>query len=116
MVRLLPREEVFITLFNESAPNILEAARKRQVFLDDFRDVAKRAEEIKALEDKGDDLTHGIIDRLNRTFVAPLDREDTFDLAKQLDDVIDWIEGALSRIAVYHVAGITPEARGTAPT
>ena len=111
MVRLLPREEVFFTLFNESAQNILEAARKLQVFLDDFKDVAKRAEEIKALEDKGDDLTHGIIDRLNRTFVAPLDREDIFDLAKQLDDVIDWIEASSSRIAVYHVAEITPEAR-----
>lgn len=111
MVRLLPREEIFFTLFNESAQNILAAAEKLQVLLDDFRDIEKRAEEIKVLEDKGDDLTHGIIDRLNRTFVAPLDREDIFALAKQLDDVIDWIEASASRIVVYRVTQITPEAR-----
>ncbi|HEU5299580.1 MAG TPA: DUF47 family protein [bacterium] len=111
MVRLLPREEIFFTLFNDAAQNILAAAERLQALLDDFRDVEKRAEEIKVLEDKGDDITHGIIDRLNRTFVAPLDREDIFDLAKQLDDVIDWIEASASRIAVYRVRQITPEAR-----
>lgn len=111
MVRLLPREEIFFTLFNDAAQNILAAAEQLQALLDDFRDVEKRAEEIKVLEDKGDDITHGIIDRLNRTFVAPLDREDIFDLAKQLDDVIDWIEASASRIAVYRVRQITPEAR-----
>jgi len=111
MVRLLPREEVFFTLFNESAQNILTAARKLQALLEDFTDVERRAEEIKTLEDKGDDLTHGIIDRLNRTFVAPLDRDDIFALAKQLDDVIDWIEASSSRLAVYRVREIPAEAK-----
>lgn len=110
-MRLLPREEIFFTLFNDAAQNILAAAERLQALLDDFRDVEKRAEEIKVLEDKGDDITHGIIDRLNRTFVAPLDREDIFDLAKQLDDVIDWIEASASRIVVYRVRQITAEAR-----
>jgi predicted phosphate transport protein (TIGR00153 family) len=111
MVRLLPREEIFFTLFNDSAANILAAAQKLQGLLDDFRDVERRAEEIKVLEDRGDDLTHRIIDRLNRTFVAPLDREDIFSLAKQLDDVIDWIEASSSRIALYRLREVTPEAR-----
>ncbi|HXF82734.1 MAG TPA: DUF47 family protein, partial [bacterium] len=97
--------------FNESAANVLAAAQKLQNLLDDFRDVERRAEEIKALEDRGDDLTHRIIDRLNRTFVAPLDREDIFSLAKQLDDVIDWIEASSARIAVYRLTQVTPEAR-----
>jgi len=111
MVRLLPREEVFFDLFNQSAENILVAARKLRALLEDFTSVEKRAEEIKVLEDNGDDLTHGIIDRLNRTFVAPLDREDIFALAKQLDDVIDWIEASSSRLALYRVRQIPPEAK-----
>lgn len=62
------------------------------------------------LENKGDDLIHTIIDRLNRTFVTPLDREDIYDLAKQLDNVLDWIEAA-ARMPVYRIAEPTDKAR-----
>lgn len=110
-MRLLPREEVFFDLFNQAAENVLEAARKLKELLDDFRDIERRAEAIKALEDRGDDITHSIIDRLNRTFVAPLDREDIFALAKQLDDVIDWIEASSARMAVYRIPHSTSEAQ-----
>jgi len=111
MVRLLPREEVFFELFNASAENVLAAARGLRALLEDFTEVDRRAKEIKALEDKGDELTHGIIERLNRTFVAPLDRDDIFTLAKQLDDVIDWIEASSSRLALYRVGEIPAEAK-----
>lgn len=110
-LRLLPREEVFFDLFNQAASNALEAARKLKELLDDFRDVERRAEAIKALEDRGDEITHEIIDRLNRTFVAPLDREDIFALAKQLDDVLDWIEASSARMAVYRIPHSTSEAQ-----
>ncbi len=111
VLRLLPREESFFDLFNQDAQNILAAARMLKEFLDDYRDAEQRAEAIKALEDKGDDLTHTIIDRLNRTFITPLDREDIFGLAKQLDDVLDWIEAAAARIAIYKLPEMTTEAR-----
>jgi len=110
-LRLLPREETFFDLFNQTAANIVEAARLLHELLEDYRDVQPRADAIKALEDRGDELTHEIINRLNRTFVTPLDREDIFALAKQLDDVLDWIEAASGRIAVYKLDAITPEAR-----
>lgn len=111
MLRLFPREETFFDLFNDAADNILRAARMLQALLDDYHDVERQAEAIKALEERGDEITHAIIDRLNRTFVTPFDREDILELAKQLDNVLDWIEAAAARLAVYRVVAPTPEAR-----
>ncbi len=110
-LRLLPREEIFFDLFNQAADNTLAAARMLRDLLDDYHDVESRARAIKTLEDKGDEITHEIITRLNRTFVVPLDREDIFALAKQLDDVLDWIEASSARMSVYRVPEATPEAR-----
>jgi len=110
-LRLLPREETFFDLFNQAAENVLAAARLLKGLLDDYRDVERRAEAIKALEDKGDEITHEIINRLNRTFVVPIDREDIFALAKQLDDLLDWIEASSARMSVYKVPYSSPEAR-----
>jgi len=110
-LRLLPREESFFDLFNDAAENVLQGARLLKALTDDYRDVERQAAAIKAVEDRGDDMTHTIIDRLNRTFVVPIDREDLFALAKQLDDVLDWIEAAAARMAVYHIPNSTPEAQ-----
>ncbi len=111
VLRLFPREESFFDLFNQAAENVLQAARMLQDLFDDYRDVEARTEAIKALEDKGDTLIHMIIDRLNRTFVTPLDREDIYELAKQLDNVVDWIEAAAARMPVYRVARPTSGAQ-----
>jgi len=110
-LRLLPREESFFDLLGQAAQNALEAARALKELLDDFRDVGPRTDAIKALEDKGDDLTHTIIDRLNRTFVTPFDREDILELASQVDNVVDWIEAAAARLADYNVTETRPEAQ-----
>jgi predicted phosphate transport protein (TIGR00153 family) len=111
LLRLLPREESFLDLFNQSAQNALETARALAALLDDFRDAGPRTAAIKALEDRGDELTHAVIDRLNRTFVTPFDREDILDLATQLDNVVDWIEAAAARLADYGVTEVRPEAK-----
>jgi predicted phosphate transport protein (TIGR00153 family) len=110
-LRLLPREESFFDMFNEAAENMLQAARLLKAMMDDYRDVERQAAAIKAIEDRGDEMTHLIIERLNRTFVVPIDREDIFALAKQLDDVLDWIEAAAARMAVYQIPHSTPEAQ-----
>ncbi len=109
--RLLPREETFFDMLHESAQNILRAARMLQELLDDYTDVERKAEAIKSVEDQGDEITHAIIDRLNRTFITPFDREDIFGLAKALDDVLDWIEASSARMAVYKIPHATSEAR-----
>ncbi len=111
VLRLFPREESFFGLFNQMAQNILQGGRMLRDLFDDYHDVEPKAEAIKAVEDRGDEITHEIIDRLNRTFVTPFDREDIYDLAKQLDNVLDWIEAAAARMAVYQIPRPTREAQ-----
>lgn len=109
VLRLFPREEGFFALFNRAADNILHAATLLRDLFDDYRDVEARAAAIKGLEDQGDAITHEIIDRLNRTFVTPFDREDIYELARQLDNVVDWIEAAATRMVVYRIPRPTRE-------
>lgn len=110
-LRLLPREETFFDLFTQAAENILLAAQLLQQLLDDYRDVQRRAEDIKKVEDRGDEIVHAVIDRVNRTFVTPLDREDILALIKQMDNVLDWIEATSARLALYGITAVTSEAR-----
>src|SRR4029453_7092525 len=67
------------------------------------RPVWDKADEIKEVEHKCDFLTHEIIQRLNRTFVTPLDREDIHELARSLDDVMDAIDASATLVRLYRL-------------
>ena len=84
--------------------------------LDPERPIWDKAEEIKEVEHKCDFLTHEIIRRLHRTFVTPLDREDIYELAKTLDDVMDAIDASASMINLYRIQNVRPRARELART
>src|SRR5207249_8316828 len=75
-----------------------------------------KADEIKEVEHKCDFLTHGIIQRLNRTFVTPLDREDIHALARSLDDVMDAIDDSASLVRLYRLDRVRFGARELAQT
>jgi len=109
-LRLLPREEIFFELFNRAAHNTLHGARLLKDLLDNYQNVEERAAEIKAVEEQGDEIVHELVQRLNRTFVTPLDREDIIELGKQVDNVLDWIEATSARMAIYRIDHTTPEA------
>lgn len=110
-MRWIPRDEKFYDLFSEQAENIYEAAQKLVALLEDFRDVEKRVTEIKFVEHKGDQLTHGLVMRLNQTFITPFDREDIHALSSALDDVLDLLDGVAGRLVTYKVSAIPPGAR-----
>ena len=99
--RLIPREEKFFDDFQALADQIRAGAQLLEVMLAPDPPVWDKADEIKEIEHKCDFLTHAIIQRLNRTFVTPLDREDIHALARSLDDVMDAIDAAASRIRLY---------------
>ena len=101
--RLLPREEKFYTDFQALADELKSGARLLEAMLEPDHPVWNRADEIKEVEHKCDFLTHAIIQRLNRTFVTPLDREDIHALARSLDDVMDSIDDAASLIRLYRL-------------
>jgi predicted phosphate transport protein (TIGR00153 family) len=70
-----------------------------------------KADEIKEVERKCDFLTHEIIQRLHRTFVTPLDREDIHGLARSLDDVMDAIDACAAIVRLYQIRIVRPDAR-----
>jgi len=100
---LVPRDRVFFDLFVEAGQNTLRAARLLQRMLDNWPDEEGLARDILKAEQEGDRITHDIVRRLNMTFVTPLDREDIYGLATQLDDVVDEIEEAADFLGLYQI-------------
>ena len=109
--RLLPREEKFYSDFQALAEELKRGAVKLEEMLAPDAPIWDKAEEIKEVEHKCDFLTHEIIQRLNRTFVTPLDREDIHALARSLDDVMDAIDAAASLVRMYRLESVRFGAR-----
>jgi len=108
-VRLLPREEEFFDLFVEVATRNKEAAGYlRQLFAAAPDRRIPHVEAIKRLEHEADQITHEVVNRLDRTFITPLDREDIYQLAGDLDDVMDAMDGIARRAQIFRL-GMPPE-------
>jgi predicted phosphate transport protein (TIGR00153 family) len=109
--RFLPREEKFYSDFLTMADELTKGARLLEDMLAGAKPIWDKADEIKEVEHKCDFLTHEIIQRLNRTFVTPIDREDIHALARSLDDVMDAIDAAAAVIRLYSLDTVRPGAR-----
>ena len=109
--RLIPREEKFYEDFKLMADQLRQGARLLEAMLAVDPPLHEKAHEIKEVEHQCDFLTHEIIQRLNKTFVTPIDREDIHELAKTLDDVMDAIDNAAALIPLYRIEAIRPGAR-----
>ncbi|HZO78955.1 MAG TPA: DUF47 family protein, partial [Solirubrobacteraceae bacterium] len=81
---LVPNERAYFELFEEAGRNVLHTAKLLDTMLSDYPDSKHLATDIKQCEHEGDRITHDIIDRLNHTFVTPIDREDILALASAL--------------------------------
>jgi predicted phosphate transport protein (TIGR00153 family) len=105
MVRLslLPRDEGFFELFLEAGRNTLNAARLLDEMMGTWPDEAGLGREVLKAEQEGDRITHDIIQRLNSTFVTPIDREDIYGLATRMDDIVDFTEEAADFLALYKI-------------
>jgi predicted phosphate transport protein (TIGR00153 family) len=109
--RLIPKEEQFFDDFIAFGAEIRRGASLLEEMLAPERPIWEKADEIKQVEDKCDTMTHGIIQRLYRTFVTPLDREDIFELARSLDDVVDAIDATATLVRLYQIEVVRPDAR-----
>ena len=99
-----PKEREFFDLFEEAAGNILRAADLLDRMLGGYPDRgADLARDILICEQEGDRITHDIIRRLNETFVTPIDREDIYELASALDDVVDYTEEVSDYLGLYNI-------------
>jgi predicted phosphate transport protein (TIGR00153 family) len=100
---LAPRDREFFDLFEEAGGNILRAAGLLEEMLLDYPDRSELARDILICEQDGDRITHDIIQRLNQTFVTPIDREDIYELASALDDVVDYTEEVADYLGLYKI-------------
>ena len=107
-----PREMVFFDLLEGAAANILDAAQlfDRELRSGDATRFAELRRQMKDLEHVGDEITHQIIDRLNQTFVTPIEREDILELAHCMDDVADCLDAVCERLVLYRIGTIMPAA------
>ena len=90
-------------LFDQAGQNILRAAELLDQMLGAFPESLALGAEIKECEQEGDRITHELIDRMNKTFVTPIEREDVLQLASALDDVVDYIEEVADFLGLYGV-------------
>jgi len=109
--RLIPREEKFFTDFITLADRIVSGATLLERMLASDPPAWDTALQIKQIESECDSLTHNIIQRLNQTFVTPIDREDIHALAKSLDDVMDAIDAAAAVTRRYRMSQLRYGAR-----
>ena len=98
-----PKEREFFDLFEEAGGNIVRAAGHFETMLDAWPDQREMYRELVVCEQEGDRITHDIIQRLNQTFVTPIDREDIYALASALDDIVDFIEEAADYLGLYRI-------------
>ena len=103
-MRLLPREEEFFALFIEVANRNKEAVEHLRLLFQSAPDRrTPHVEAIKRLEHEADQVTHEVVNRLDRTFITPLDREDIHQLASDLDDVMDAMDGTSRRAQIFRL-------------
>ena len=100
---LVPRDGTFFDLFIEAGQNTVHASRLLDRMMHQWPDEGGLPQEILKAEQEGDRITHDIIKRLNTTFVTPIDREDIYGLATQMDDIVDFTEEAADFLGLYKI-------------
>jgi uncharacterized protein Yka (UPF0111/DUF47 family) len=101
--RFIPQDTVFFDLFEQQAVIVSDAGHKLVNLTKDFTDVNKKRKEIELLEQQGDDITHAIFERLNRTKNPPLAPSEISALASSLDEVLDYIDGSVEKMVYYGI-------------
>jgi uncharacterized protein len=99
----VPNDRQFFDLFEEAAGNIVRAADLLDQMLGAYPERSDLSRDILLCEQEGDRITHDIIQRLNQTFVTPIDREDIYELASGLDDIVDFTEEVADYMGLYKI-------------
>jgi uncharacterized protein len=98
-----PKEREFFDLFEEAGANIVRASELLERMVEHWPEHGELARDVLICEQEGDRITHDIVQRLNSTFVTPIDREDIYALASALDDIVDYIEEVSDFFGLYRI-------------
>jgi predicted phosphate transport protein (TIGR00153 family) len=109
--RLTPQKREFFDLYTRASANTVEISRLLVELLERFpTEDGSLIAQIKEREHEGDELTHEVVDLLNRTFVTPFERDDMYRLAGAIDDVCDHIDEAADNLGTYGIERVPAKA------
>jgi uncharacterized protein len=108
MFNLLPRDTVFFDMFEGMSRHVVRSAEHLRQLAQKFPDITGSIQRIREEEHAADELAHQALDRLDRTFITPFDREDIHALVGELDDIIDAVDALAKRFPLFHVKAMEP--------
>lgn len=108
-MRLLPRDESFFDIFEKQGQKTVEGCRAFLAMVETSGDVTAQAKRISEIEHECDLITHSVVAKLHKTFITPLDRNDIYRLITKMDDIMDLVEAAAERMALYGITDMTKE-------
>jgi len=109
-MRLLPHDGSFFALFEAQGRKTVEGCKAFQQMIEEPTGLEGKAERVKRIEHECDDITHAVVESLHKTFITPFDRNDIYRLITKMDDIMDMVEAAADRLALYDIPKMTPEA------
>lgn len=104
---IIPRDTAFFELFDQSAVTLTNSVQAYHDMIGDMANYPRRLERIRQLEHEGDDNVRRTLEKLDRTFITPFDRDDIYRLTKRMDDVIDAVDAAAKRFQYYRITKAT---------
>jgi uncharacterized protein len=108
-MRLLPRDESFFDEFEKQGLKTVEGCKALVAMVEAPGDIQAQAKRISDIEHECDRITHTVVEKLHKTFITPLDRNDIHRLISKMDDVMDYVEAAAERIALYDIHEMTKD-------
>jgi len=104
---IIPQDKVFYDLLGRESATVLRGAIKLEDAVKTFDDMEERRKEFKDIEHNGDEIVHDIYERVNRSFITPIDQEDLTRLASGYDDVLDFMYLVMNRLVLFEIKGPT---------
>jgi hypothetical protein len=108
-MRLIPREEKFFDLFDELSEKIEEGVKAFLEMLNNYDSFDSHLARLKSIEHEADIITHTTYEKMHKTFLTPLDREDIYALVNKMDSILDMTEATAVRMSLFHIKTPRPE-------
>jgi len=112
--RFLPKETSFFDFFEQHAALTVEGTKEFLSMVSTGANIETKAKRIADIEHETDVITHRCVEALHKTFITPIDRDDIHRLITKMDDIMDFVEAAAERIALYEITVMTAEVRDLA--
>lgn len=109
--RILPKETNFFDYFEQHSRLINEACQELHSLVSGKTDIQEKVDRIKEIERQTDEIAHQCIEAVHKTFITPIDRSEIHRLISRMDDIIDAVDAATSRIAIYEIKEIREDAQ-----